>query len=262
MEPRKRAARILPDSRLFAYVVVASVIAIFLASAAVSFQGQAALAETYMHLTGPTRFLVPVIIDASLLVYAASALVRRARGESVRLAVAASAFWMAVSITANVVHALQPASVIVGAALAALAPIAILMSSVTIESLLVAPPAVGEMLDREAALTAELAASQEAVEKSVVEADQLKARIARLEAAAKLTASATTPAAVVQGTPKQKALSAVPDAQPITDRAALASQAVTLREEGLTLPATAQALGISLSSVKRLISTTATTSAA
>lgn len=115
--------------------------------------------------------------------------------------------------------------------------------------------------DREEALTAQLAASQTAVEKSIATNEQLLGQIAKLEAAAKVANAATTPAAVKAKGNAAKALAAVPDAKPAANREAQAAQAMILREEGMTLPAVAAELGVSLSSVKRILGS-ATTSAA
>ncbi|MGO4383872.1 DUF2637 domain-containing protein [Specibacter sp. RAF43] len=118
--------------------------------------------------------------------------------------------------------------------------------------------------DREAALTVELVEAQATVAAGVEENNKLAKLVARLEAdISKVTATAATPAAVeANSTPKQKALASVPDAKPATDRTALVAQATTLREGGMTLPAIAAEVGMSLSSVKRLLSPTAATSAA
>ncbi|MCQ9163002.1 DUF2637 domain-containing protein [Arthrobacter sp. STN4] len=261
MEPRKRAARILPDSPAFAGVVSVSVGVIFLAACLVSFSGQAEVAGTYLGLAGWQRYLIPLVVDVSLLIYAAAALVRRARGESARGVIIASGFWVMVSVAANVVHALQPTHILVGAVLAALMPIAILMASTVAESLLVAPPAVGEKLDREAALTVELTEAQAAVAESMAKADQLRNQIAKLEEAAKLAATATQPVTVeVKGSPRQKALAAVPvTATPAAERDV---RIVELRASGETIPEISRQVGSSVSTVKRILAASAAPSAA
>lgn len=265
MDPRKRAARILPDGPAFGYGVLSSVIAVFIAAFSISFTGQAEMARTYMGLTGPIRFAVPLVIDLSLLVYAASALVRRARGESVRWAVIATAFWTAISIGANMVHALQPSSILVTGALATLAPLAILMSSLTIESLLVAPPAVGAKLDREAALAGELeelrAEHARSIASAAKESISLRNRIGVLEGQiAKVADSAPAPPAVASKPySAAKALASVPDLAVTED--GRDARILQLRASGMSQSEVAAAVGTSLSTVKRVLAAAKTEAA-
>jgi hypothetical protein len=86
-------------------------------------------------------FLVPVVIDASVLVYGLVALVLRARGRSSVWAWTLMFGFTVVSIGANAAHAydVDPAvKVLVGVVLVALAPLSVLTSTHALASLVVA----------------------------------------------------------------------------------------------------------------------------
>lgn len=131
----------------------------------------------------------------------------------------------------------------------------------TTETLLVAPPETGFKPDREALLTAELAASQAAM----AENKALPKRLAKLEGeiatAATQAVSVRTGSADGTGSKKQaagpaiKLLTAVP-ALP-DSKSERESRARELRAQGLTIPAIAEELGASISSIKRSLAAAA-----
>ncbi|QDG90901.1 DUF2637 domain-containing protein [Pseudarthrobacter sp. NIBRBAC000502770] len=93
------------------------------------------------------RWLVPIVVDATILVYAMAASVQRARGESTTLSWVAVGFFTAVSVTANAAHVLAPGGVVTelngavlfGAFLASIMPISLLFATETTVKLAVAP---------------------------------------------------------------------------------------------------------------------------
>jgi hypothetical protein len=93
------------------------------------------------------RWLVPIVVDATILVYAVAASVQRARGESTTLSWVAVGFFTAVSVTANAAHVLAPrgvftelnGAVVFGAFLASLMPVSLFVATETTVKLAVAP---------------------------------------------------------------------------------------------------------------------------
>lgn len=93
------------------------------------------------------RWLVPIVVDSTILVYAVAASVQRARGESTTLSWVAVGFFTAVSVAANAAHVLAPGgtaaaldgTVIFGAFLAAIMPISLFFATETTVKLAVAP---------------------------------------------------------------------------------------------------------------------------
>jgi uncharacterized membrane protein len=90
---------------------------------------------------------VPIVVDATILVYAVAASVQRARGESTTLSWVAVGFFTAVSVTANAAHVLAPGgvfapvngTVMFGAFLAAIMPVSLFFATETTVKLAVAP---------------------------------------------------------------------------------------------------------------------------
>jgi hypothetical protein len=133
-------ARIAADSRPVLVFTVALTGAVALASFALSF---ASLRDAALwgRVPEPLAFLVPVVIDASVLVYGLVALVLRARGRSSAWAWFLMFGFTVVSIGANAAHAYDvgPAvKVLVGVVLVALAPLSVLTSTHALASLVVA----------------------------------------------------------------------------------------------------------------------------
>ncbi|MFI2361895.1 DUF2637 domain-containing protein [Promicromonospora sp. NPDC019610] len=133
-------ARIAADSRPVLVFTVILTIAVALASFALSF---ASLRDAALwgRVTEPIAFLVPVVIDASVLVYGLVALVLRDRGRSAAWAWTLMFGFTIVSIGANAAHAYDVGPelrTIVGVVLVALAPLSVLTSSHALGSLVVA----------------------------------------------------------------------------------------------------------------------------
>ncbi|WP_129782872.1 DUF2637 domain-containing protein [Promicromonospora panici] len=159
-------ARIAADSRPVLVFTVALTVAVALASFALSFSSlrDAAL---WGRVPESLAFLVPVVIDASVLVYGLVALVLRARGRSSAWAWFLMFGFTVVSIGANAAHAYDvgPAvKVLVGVVLVALAPLSVLTSTHALASLVVAdnraPAAAPESLTLPVTEAAEVAAAE------------------------------------------------------------------------------------------------------
>lgn len=134
------AVRIAADSRPVLVFTVVLTMAVALASFALSF---ASLRDAALWGRVPESlaFLVPVVIDASVLVYGLVALVLRARGSSSAWAWTLMLGFTVVSIGANAAHAYDVGPelrTIVGVVLVALAPLSVLTSTHALASLVVA----------------------------------------------------------------------------------------------------------------------------
>lgn len=134
------AVRIAADSRPVLVFTVVLTVAVALASFALSF---ASLRDAALWGRVPESlaFLVPVVIDASVLVYGLVALVLRARGSSSAWAWTLMLGFTVVSIGANDAHAYDVGPelrTIVGVVLVALAPLSVLTSTHALASLVVA----------------------------------------------------------------------------------------------------------------------------
>ncbi|MCF4121746.1 DUF2637 domain-containing protein [Antribacter sp. KLBMP9083] len=132
-------ARIAADSRPVLFFTVALTAAVALASFALSF---ASLRDAALwgRVPEPIAFLVPVVIDASVLVYGLVALVLRARGRSSAWAWTLMLLFTVVSIGANSAHAYDVGPqlrALVGVVLVALAPLSVLTSTHALASLVV-----------------------------------------------------------------------------------------------------------------------------
>jgi hypothetical protein len=134
------AVRIAADSRPVLVFTVVLTVAVALASFALSF---ASLRDAALWGRVPESlaFLVPVVIDASVLVYGLVALVLRARDSSSAWAWTLMLGFTVVSIGANAAHAYDVGPelrTIVGVVLVALAPLSVLTSTHALASLVVA----------------------------------------------------------------------------------------------------------------------------
>ena len=149
-------ARIAADSRPVLVFTVVLTVAVALASFALSF---ASLRDAALWGRVPEAlaFLVPVVIDASVLVYGLVALVLRARGRSSAWAWTLMFGFTVVSIGANAAHAYDVGPelrTVVGVVLVALAPLSVLTSTHALASLVVAdapvpaPDVAAELVDR------------------------------------------------------------------------------------------------------------------
>jgi len=145
------ASRIDPDTRTVVLLTVALVATLGAVSFAVSFAGLVAVAE-WAELPTWLRWAVPVFVDGALLAYTLAILVQRARGESTRFSWLALATFTLVSVGANAAHVLGTGDVtdwrtLVGAGLAALAPLGVLAATHTVADLAIARPGVGQRRD-------------------------------------------------------------------------------------------------------------------
>jgi hypothetical protein len=140
------SARIEPDGRTMMLLSLGLVAVLAVASFTLSFLGliqAAGWAGIPEHL----RWLVPVVVDSTILVYAVAASVQRARGESTTLSWVAVGFFTFVSVLANAAHVLAPGGIpavidgttIFGAFLAAIMPISLFFATETTVKLAVAP---------------------------------------------------------------------------------------------------------------------------
>ncbi|MFD0043609.1 DUF2637 domain-containing protein [Pseudarthrobacter scleromae] len=149
-----RSSRIEPDSRTMTMASMALVGVLAVASFTLSFQGLIQAAE-WAGIAPQLRWLVPIVVDSTILVYAVAASVQRARGESTLLSWCAVGFFTAVSVAANAAHVLAPGgvpvpisgTVIFGAFLAAIMPVSLFFATETTVQLAVAPP-VGSVSQR------------------------------------------------------------------------------------------------------------------
>ncbi|ACL42368.1 putative Trp operon repressor (plasmid) [Pseudarthrobacter chlorophenolicus A6] len=139
-------SRIEPDSRTMVMLSLALVGVLALASFTLSFLGLIQ-AAAWAGIPEYLRWLVPIVVDSTILVYAVAASVQRARGESTTLSWMAVAFFTLVSVLANGAHVLAPSgvardldsTVIFGAFLAAIMPVSLFFATETTVNLVVAP---------------------------------------------------------------------------------------------------------------------------
>ncbi|UVK59065.1 hypothetical protein SEA_CEN1621_50 [Microbacterium phage Cen1621] len=150
MTSSHRPARINPDS-LGALVVAVSLTALLAAvSFLLSFNGLSD-AASWANVPAWLAWGIPAYVDGAILVYTVAALIFRARGESARLAWGSLALYASLSVAANGVHAWDNApeelKAALGVVLAALAPVAVLLTTHTIARLIVAPAAPAEVAE-------------------------------------------------------------------------------------------------------------------
>jgi len=221
------AARLQPDSRP---VVLLATWLVGLLALAAFVMGARGLAQVgaWAGLAGWQVWLVPVVLDVGLGVAALAAVVSRARREPARLARTLLVSLTSLSVTGQVAHVLLTTErvttqLIVGAVIAAAAPLTVLASTEVLLSLAIAPP-----VRRKASKTSKTARAGAA---ATAKASPEKAAVARP------TKKASTPAA--------KSATAAPRPG---DDAILA-----LRADGLSFQAIADELGIGKATVDRAI---------
>ena len=140
------SSRIEPDSRTMVLLSLTLVGVLAAASFTLSFLGLVQ-AAAWAGVPEYLRWLVPIVVDSTILVYAVAASVQRARGESTALSWAAVGFFTIVSVLANGAHVLAPAgepaalnsTVIFGAFLAGIMPVSLFFATETTVRLAVAP---------------------------------------------------------------------------------------------------------------------------
>ncbi|XKH58635.1 helix-turn-helix domain-containing protein (plasmid) [Citricoccus nitrophenolicus] len=210
------AERVDADSPLIRAVTLSAVLLLAAASFTLSVPGIMAASEWAMIPEG-IRWLVPVCIDATLVVYSLAAAVQYGRGESTRSSWLAVGFFTAVSVVCNASHVLTAGTggpgVWFGAALAAIMPIGLFFATHTAISLVVEKPT-GSAATRRRKATAKARALDPGAERSAVSRAATK--------------------------PKQVA----PDA----------GQVLQMRQEGKSVRQIAQELGTSSSTVQRIVS--------
>lgn len=134
--------RLNPDSR----VILTATVALTLGVAAVSFTlSFASLSEAALwgRVRPELAWCVPVLVDASMLVYTAAALIQRARGERAGLSWSLLALFSLASVVTNAAHGWGLSGLpqlVVGTALVSLAPIGVLASVHTLASLVTKHP--------------------------------------------------------------------------------------------------------------------------
>ncbi|MEH0110601.1 DUF2637 domain-containing protein [Tersicoccus sp. MR15.9] len=141
------AVRFEPDSRPVVLLSVGLVGVLAAASFTLSFLGLIQVAA-WAGIPEQLRWLVPIVVDSTILVYAIAAAVQRARGESTRLSWVAVAFFTLVSVAANAAHVIAPGgdvgaitpTMLFGAGLAAIMPVSLFFATETTIQLAVAPP--------------------------------------------------------------------------------------------------------------------------
>ncbi|GEB46982.1 hypothetical protein MTE01_29270 [Microbacterium testaceum] len=136
-------ARINPDSRGVLFLAVGITVLLALASFLLSYAGLVAVAA-WAAVPAWLSWAVPVTIDGAILVYTLAALVFRARGEGARVAWASLSLFTALSVAANAAHAWDAGQgdprAGLGAVIAGLAPVAVLLTTHTLARLIIAPP--------------------------------------------------------------------------------------------------------------------------
>ncbi len=139
-------SRIDPDTRPVVLATVALVALLGGVSFAVSFAGLVAVAA-WAELPASMHWAVPVFVDGALLAYTLAILVQRARGERTAFSWTALVGFTLVSVAANAAHVIGTGDpgdwrTLVGAGMAALAPLGVLAATHTVADLAVARPRV------------------------------------------------------------------------------------------------------------------------
>ncbi|MHA7209534.1 DUF2637 domain-containing protein [Arthrobacter sp. MDT1-65] len=138
--------RIEADGPVFIRLSMALVAVLAVASFSLSFLGMIQ-AAAWAGIPEDLRWLVPVVVDSTILVYTVAATVQRARGENTRISWVAVGIFTAVSVAANAAHVIAPEgapqditpSVAFGALLAGIMPISLFFATHTTVQLAVAP---------------------------------------------------------------------------------------------------------------------------
>lgn len=224
----KPPALINADSRPVLLLAVLLTGSVALVSFALSFAALRDVA-TWGNVPSWLTWAVPVMVDASMLVYTLAALVQRQRGASARLSWFLLALFSLVSVAANAAHGYDLAGELrplVGVSVVALAPVGVLASVHTLASLVVAAPV--------PAACNETSLSRAKTERAVPEAEP------------GTTAAAAAMRSRAQAHGHKGARKAVR-----TDPAVIA-QVLRMRSQGLAQQAVGEALGISQWSVSRI----------
>lgn len=142
----RRPRRVNPDDGRFIRLVVGGVVIAGVVAFAISFTALYEVAE-WLGLPPFMWWAVPVFIDLAILVYAASVLVHKARGERTLASWAALATFTALSVFANAAHAWaygqghdQAWQAVVGAVIAGMVPVAIFVATEQLSRVAVEDP--------------------------------------------------------------------------------------------------------------------------
>lgn len=134
--------RMNPDSRPVLIVAAGLTAILGGVSFLLSYNGLTATAP-WASIPAAQAWTIPVVIDGAILVYTLAVLIKRRRGESARLYWALLASFSGVSVAGNSFHAwdasAQDATGVAGAAIAGLAPLAVLAATHTLADLVVEP---------------------------------------------------------------------------------------------------------------------------
>lgn len=130
MKKTNHSPRINPDSLRTLWFTVGLIIVLGITSFLVSFNGLLDVAA-WVGLPHSLRWTVPGFIDVSILAYSMAAVIHKARGERVTATWVSLAVFTLISVVANAIHAISKGEgttmpqVVIGATIAAAAPIAV-----------------------------------------------------------------------------------------------------------------------------------------
>lgn len=143
---KSNSPRINPDSMKTLWLTVGLIMILGFTSFLVSFNGLMDVAA-WVGLPVSLRWTVPAFIDISILAYSMAAVIHKARNEKVLATWVSLAVFTLISVVANAVHAISkgegttPAQVIIGATIAAAAPIAVFAATEELSRLAFRSPA-------------------------------------------------------------------------------------------------------------------------
>ncbi len=136
-------ARINADHIILYRLIIAGIVATALAAIVTSWNGLTYVAG-WQHLAPELRWVTPVMIDVAIVVFTLGALAKRSRGESLLLFQVGAYGLTLISSAANFLHAVALSGLgdfeaYTGAALNALAPLLILLTTEVLGSLITRP---------------------------------------------------------------------------------------------------------------------------
>lgn len=143
---KSTSPRINPDSMKTLWVTVGLIMVLGFTSFLVSFNGLMDVAA-WVGLPHSLRWTVPAFIDVSILAYSMAAVIHKARNEKVMATWVSLAVFTLISVVANAVHAIAKgegttvAQVVIGATIAAAAPIAVFAATEELSRLAFRAPA-------------------------------------------------------------------------------------------------------------------------
>ncbi|WP_422390228.1 DUF2637 domain-containing protein [Arthrobacter sp. N1] len=237
--------RIEADGPVFTRLAMVLVAILAVASFSLSFLGMIQ-AAAWAGIPEYLRWLVPVVVDSTILVYAAAATVQRARGESTRISWIAVGFFTAVSVAANAAHVIAPdgvaqvisPSVAFGAFLAGIMPVSLFFATHTTVQLAVAP------------VHGSVASRQRRAAKKMVQDHGMDQSKDRSRTAARTTRGPGVDHRMDQGVDHPKDHLGPGRRGPVTTDPA---EVLRLNAEGLSQRVVAQQLGISKTTVARIL---------